>query len=164
VSVVLFLILLFKHFAVLLFFNLLWMVKIWILISNKFFFLLGVGGNLVAVQASRLSTTLHLQGKPGEYEDEAQYRASKICPNPYKVFFSNSKFVFLFKFSYIWKSFVGSNSSTTRVLLFMSVPGHLTFVSVIWKLAADHTRLSILFIFLYIIAALIQVKSIYLFF
>ncbi|CAF4545497.1 unnamed protein product, partial [Rotaria sp. Silwood2] len=99
-----------------------------------------VGGNLVAVQASRLSTALHQHGKPGEFKDAAHYYASKICPNPYKVFLSHK-----------------SNSSTTRVLLFMAIPGHLTFVFIIWRLAADHPRLSILFIFFYIIAALIQV-------
>jgi solute carrier family 41 len=51
---------------------------------------LGVGGNLVAIQASRLSTALHRQGKPGEFRDNAQYYASKVCPNPHKVFCSKS--------------------------------------------------------------------------
>lgn len=58
------------------------------------FFLVGVGGNLVAVQASRLSTALHRQGKPGEFKDPAQYYSSKICPNPYKVFCSRSMLTF----------------------------------------------------------------------
>jgi len=51
----------------------------------------GVGGNLVAVQASRLSTALHRQGRPGEFRDSAQYFASKWCPNPHKVFFLKEK-------------------------------------------------------------------------
>jgi hypothetical protein len=59
-------------------------------LSNHFVLILGVGGNLVAVQASRLSTALHQQGKPGEFQDNTQYQASKLCPNPYKTFFSNS--------------------------------------------------------------------------
>ncbi|CAF0722974.1 unnamed protein product [Adineta ricciae] len=100
----------------------------------------GVGGNLVAVQASRLSTALHQQGKPGEFQDINQYHASKFCPNPYKVFCANKR-----------------SSSTTRVLLFLAIPGHLTFVFVISRLATDQTRLSILFVILYVIAALIQV-------
>jgi hypothetical protein len=50
----------------------------------------GVGGNLVAIQASRLSTALHQQGKPGEFRDDTQYYTSTICPNPYRVFCSNS--------------------------------------------------------------------------
>jgi hypothetical protein len=53
--------------------------------------------------------------------------------------------------------FLERSSSTTRALLFMAIPGHLTFVFVISRLATDQTRLSILFIFLYLIAALIQV-------
>ncbi len=40
----------------------------------------------------------------------------------------------------------------------MVIPGQLAFVFLIWRLAADHTRLSVLFIILYIFAALIQVK------
>jgi len=41
----------------------------------------------------------------------------------------------------------------------MAIPGHLTFVLIIWRLTTDHTRLSFLFIFLYLIAALIQVEK-----
>jgi hypothetical protein len=61
--------------------------------------------------------------------------------------------------SCIWNisKFLENGSSTTRVLLFMAIPGHLTFVFIIWRLATDQTRFSVLFIFLYIIAALIQV-------
>lgn len=124
-------------------------------------FILGVGGNLVAVQASRLSTELHQQGKPGEFRDITKYYASKICPNPYKVFCSKSIFVFVWIDKYLKIIFLfclESNSSTTRVLLFMVLPGQLTFVFLIWRLAADHTRLSVFFIILYLFAALIQVK------
>ena len=59
----------------------------------------------------------------------------------------------------IFSNFLENNSSITRVLLFMAIPGHLTFVFLIWRLTIDRTQLSILFIFLYLIAALIQVKS-----
>ncbi|CAF4284606.1 unnamed protein product, partial [Adineta steineri] len=47
-------------------------------------------GNLVAVQASRLSTTLHQQSKPGEFQDITQYHASKFFPNSYKIFCSTT--------------------------------------------------------------------------
>jgi hypothetical protein len=40
----------------------------------------------------------------------------------------------------------------------MVIPGQLTFVFLIWRLASDHTRLSIYFIILYIFAAIIQVR------
>ncbi|CAF0924879.1 unnamed protein product [Adineta steineri] len=81
---------------------------------------LGLGGNLVAAQASRLSTTLHQQGKPGEFQDKRYL-------------------------------------SITRVLLFLAIPGHLTFVFIISRLATNDTGFSIVLIFLYLITALIQV-------
>jgi solute carrier family 41 len=56
--------------------------------------IIGVGGNLVAIQASRLSTALHQQGKPGEFRDKEQYYASTMCPNPYQVFCSKSNRMF----------------------------------------------------------------------
>lgn len=54
-------------------------------------FITGVGGNLASVRASRLSTTMHQHGKPGEIFNEKKIEPSPECPNPYKVFFSRSK-------------------------------------------------------------------------
>lgn len=45
----------------------------------------GVGGNLVAVQASRISTYLHMSGMPGESPEAAPRR----CPSPCSTFFSS---------------------------------------------------------------------------
>ncbi|NXT05473.1 S41A1 protein, partial [Prunella fulvescens] len=45
----------------------------------------GVGGNLVAVQASRISTYLHMSGEPGESPGTAPRR----CPSPCSTFFSS---------------------------------------------------------------------------
>ncbi|CAF4198170.1 unnamed protein product, partial [Adineta steineri] len=56
---------------------------------------------MIAAQASRLSTPLHQQSKPGEFQDITQYHTSKFFPNPYKIF-----------------CLTKSNSSTTRVLLY----------------------------------------------
>ena len=39
--------------------------------------LIGVGGNLVAVQASRISTALHHQGRPGDLVLDPQNK--KCC-------------------------------------------------------------------------------------
>lgn len=44
----------------------------------------GVGGNLVAVQASRISTFLHMNGMPGENSEPTPRR----CPSPCTTFFS----------------------------------------------------------------------------
>lgn len=69
------------------------------------------------------------------------------------------KVIVCFKINLIYlKNLLENTSSTTRVLLFMTIPGHLIFVLIIWQLAIDYTRLSLLFLFLYLIAALIQVK------
>lgn len=48
----------------------------------------GVGGNLVAVQASRISTSLHKTCRLGTLPEDAK----KGCNNPIKVFFSNSEY------------------------------------------------------------------------
>ena len=45
----------------------------------------GVGGNLVAVQASRISTYLHMSGMPGESSETAPRK----CPSPCSTFFSS---------------------------------------------------------------------------
>lgn len=47
----------------------------------------GVGGNLVAVQASRISTFLHMNGMPGENSEPTPRR----CPSPCTTFFSPGK-------------------------------------------------------------------------
>lgn len=51
----------------------------------------GVGGNLAAVQASRLSTWLHRRGRPGDpIPDEGGVRHSKVCINPIASFCTTS--------------------------------------------------------------------------
>lgn len=46
----------------------------------------GVGGNLVSIQASRLSTALHQQAELGVLPDEI-----KVWITPFHAFFSDSK-------------------------------------------------------------------------
>ncbi|XP_005109529.1 solute carrier family 41 member 1 isoform X2 [Aplysia californica] len=97
----------------------------------------GVGGNLVAVHASRLSTTLHLKGRPG-----SKVRDKKLhgCLNPFKVFFGT-----------------GVHSRASRVLTLLTIPGHLLFVYTIYYMKAGHTSMSLLFNVFYLTAALLQV-------
>ena len=47
---------------------------------------LGIGGNLVAIQASRISTYLHLHSIPGELPEEP-----KGCSYPFRTFFGSGK-------------------------------------------------------------------------
>lgn len=94
----------------------------------------GVGGNLVAVQASRLSTALHQLGKPGQAQEKSQFYG---CID---TFFGE-----------------GLHARTTRVLLFMVIPGNLIFLYTIRVLQAGHTTLTVLFTSVYLLAGLIQV-------
>ncbi|XP_013189704.2 solute carrier family 41 member 1 isoform X1 [Amyelois transitella] len=76
----------------------------------------GIGGNMVAVHASRLSTSLHT----GQKES----------------------------------SVIGK---TTKLLLVMVIPGQLIFLYTIGFLRAGHTSLTVVFILVYMTAALTQV-------
>uniref|UniRef100_A0A8D0BSH7 Solute carrier family 41 member n=1 Tax=Salvator merianae TaxID=96440 RepID=A0A8D0BSH7_SALMN len=96
----------------------------------------GVGGNLVAVQASRISTYLHMNGMPGESSETAPRK----CPSPCSTFFSSDV-----------------NSRSARVLFLLVVPGHLVFLYTISSMQGGHTTLTLIFIVFYMTAALLQV-------
>ncbi|CAH1266395.1 SLC41A2 [Branchiostoma lanceolatum] len=112
----------------------------------------GVGGNLVAVQASRLSTWLHTRGKPGTLPEGAVHG----CPNPVRTFFSSgvhaktARVLFLLVVP-------GVHAKTARVLFLLVVPGHLIFLYLIAYANAGHTTITAIFTVIYLIAAMIQV-------
>ncbi len=95
----------------------------------------GVGGNLVAVQASRISTHLHALSPLGELPPGE----TRVCVNPCAIFFG------------------GPHSRTARILLAMVVPGHLLFNLAIYLIEAGHTSPTALFLTIYSAAALVQV-------
>ncbi|XP_041048048.1 solute carrier family 41 member 1 isoform X2 [Carcharodon carcharias] len=96
----------------------------------------GVGGNLVAIQASRISTYLHLWSVPGVLPR----RMWEHWPNPCTTFIRS-----------------GVNSTSARVLFLLVVPGHLLFLYTIHFLQAGHVNVTISFTAFYLTAALIQV-------
>ncbi|XP_063282343.1 solute carrier family 41 member 3 isoform X1 [Pelobates fuscus] len=96
----------------------------------------GVAGNLVAIQASRISTFLHFWSVPGVLP----HRMKQHWPDPYTTFFS-----------------AGVNSKSARVLFLLVVPGHLLFLYTIYFLQGGHISLTPLFVTLYLAAALLQV-------
>ena len=96
----------------------------------------GVGGNLVAVQASRLSTWLHQRGVPGELPDNE----SRVCLSPISTFCTG-----------------GGHARTARVLLLLVLPGHVIFTLAINYLQAGHTSLTPVFLVTYFFAAFLQV-------
>ncbi|XP_011142779.1 solute carrier family 41 member 1 [Harpegnathos saltator] len=94
----------------------------------------GVGGNLVAVQASRISTSLHKDCQTGVKT------IPNVCISPFHAFFAK-----------------GGHARTARVLLMMVIPGHLIFSYTISYIQAGHTSFTPIFITIYLIAAMLQV-------
>ncbi|XP_075014983.1 solute carrier family 41 member 3 isoform X6 [Calonectris borealis] len=99
----------------------------------------GVGGNLVAIQASRISTFLHFWSMPGVLP----YKMRQNWPNPCTTFFSSEV-----------------NSKSARVLFLLVIPGHLVFLYTIHLLQGGHTSLSFTFVMFYLTAALLQVNPV----
>ncbi|KAE8615171.1 hypothetical protein XENTR_v10008433 [Xenopus tropicalis] len=95
----------------------------------------GIGGNLVAIQASRISTYLHLHSIPGELPEDA-----KGCYHPCRTFCGT-----------------GVNNKSAQVLLSLVIPGHLIFLYTIYLMKSGHTSLTPIFIAVYLVAALLQV-------
>lgn len=98
----------------------------------------GVGGNLVAVQASRISTALHRDAQLGSLADDD----TVIFITPAAGFFGK-----------------GSHARTTRVLMLMVIPGHIIFIYTIRCMKAGHTSLTPLFVIVYLLAAVLQVAA-----
>ncbi|XP_051932955.1 solute carrier family 41 member 1-like isoform X1 [Hippocampus zosterae] len=96
----------------------------------------GVGGNLVAIQASRMSTYLHYWSIPGALP----FKITTDCPGPFATFFSSDL-----------------NSKSARVLAMLVVPGHLLFLYVIHLAQAGHAAMTVAFVVCYLSAALLQV-------
>uniref|UniRef100_A0A672H2C9 Solute carrier family 41 member n=1 Tax=Salarias fasciatus TaxID=181472 RepID=A0A672H2C9_SALFA len=96
----------------------------------------GVGGNLVAIQASRMSTYLHFWSVPGALPATM----SDPCPGPCSTFCSSNV-----------------NSRSARVLLGLVVPGHLLFLYAVQLLQGGHVSLTPPFVLCYLCAAQLQV-------
>nr|XP_006131317.1 solute carrier family 41 member 3 isoform X1 [Pelodiscus sinensis]XP_006131318.1 solute carrier family 41 member 3 isoform X1 [Pelodiscus sinensis]XP_025044545.1 solute carrier family 41 member 3 isoform X1 [Pelodiscus sinensis] len=96
----------------------------------------GVGGNLVAIQASRISTFLHFWSMPGVLP----YKMRQNWPNPCTTFFMS-----------------GVNSKSARVLFLLVIPGHLVFLYTIHFLQGGHAAITFTFVMFYLTAALLQV-------
>ncbi|KRY37025.1 Solute carrier family 41 member 2 [Trichinella spiralis] len=97
----------------------------------------GIGGNLVAIQASRISTYLHKNEKLGKV---ASYLRGRQAANPFWVFFGKQPHITA---AWVLVSFVG--------------PGHAFFALIISFLNAGHTTVSLKFMLFYLGAAYVQV-------
>ncbi|XP_047246352.1 solute carrier family 41 member 2 [Girardinichthys multiradiatus] len=95
----------------------------------------GIGGNLVAIQSSRISTHLHVHCAPGEVPDEA-----KGCYYPCRTFCGT-----------------GANHRSAQVLVLLLIPSDLVFLYTIHLMKSGHTTLTPIFMSVYLTAALLQV-------
>ncbi|XP_018578440.1 solute carrier family 41 member 1-like [Anoplophora glabripennis] len=103
----------------------------------------GVGGNLVAVQASRISTALHKQAELGILTSENNAdEDTVIFISPVTGFCGK-----------------GMHARTTRVLMSMVVPGHIIFIYTIDYMKDGDSSLSPWFVVVYLCAALMQVAT-----
>ncbi|XP_058791345.1 solute carrier family 41 member 1-like [Phymastichus coffea] len=102
----------------------------------------GVGGNLVAVQASRISTALHKQADLGTLLIPPGHTHPVIFITPIANFFGK-----------------GTHARTTRVLMAMVIPGHVIFIYLINYMKEGETSMSALFVFVYLCAAMLQVAA-----
>lgn len=102
----------------------------------------GVGGNLVAVQASRISTALHKQAELGTLLIPPGHAHPVIFVTPIANFFGK-----------------GMHARTTRVLMAMVIPGHIIFIYLINYMKDGDPSMTPLFVFVYLCAAMLQVAA-----
>ncbi|GIX72493.1 solute carrier family 41 member 1 [Caerostris extrusa] len=76
----------------------------------------GVGGNLVAVQACRISTYLHQKAMPGLLEP------SECCVSPFVAWLGKNV-----------------HARTCRILIIIAIPGHLIFITCVHFLKSTYT-------------------------
>ncbi|XP_064489183.1 solute carrier family 41 member 1-like [Ornithodoros turicata] len=95
----------------------------------------GVAGNLVAVQASRISTYLHLNTDKGLLPSK-----EKTCVSPVGVFFGPC-----------------AHARTARILMLILIPGQVIFVFLVNRVEKPGGTLNGAFIGLYLTAAVLQV-------
>ncbi|KAK2713968.1 hypothetical protein QYM36_009757 [Artemia franciscana] len=97
----------------------------------------GIGGNLVAVQASRISTWLHRYGILGHVPE----KAGPVCTTPWSIYCKS-----------------GPHRVSACALLLLIMPGQLIFAIAIKYLKADEEfDVDFIFILLYVFGSFVQV-------
>ncbi|KAL0968100.1 hypothetical protein UPYG_G00262410 [Umbra pygmaea] len=97
----------------------------------------GIGGNLVAIQSSRIATDLHLNCLPRQVPENR-----RSCYYPCRTFFGS-----------------GANHRSAQVLLALVIPGHLIFLYTIHLIKGSPVSPTLVFITLFLAAALLQVLT-----
>ncbi|KAG5668150.1 hypothetical protein PVAND_016102 [Polypedilum vanderplanki] len=94
----------------------------------------GIGGNLVSVQASRISTMLHQMTPPGSIPI-----GQRIFELPWKALFYGTPY-----------------SKAARIFIIMSVPGQIIFIFIADFIHMSASTIGVPFVFSYLIASLTQ--------
>lgn len=95
----------------------------------------GVGGNLVAIQSSKLSSYLHAHTKPGQLP-----KGETVCMNPVAICLRRPTY------------------KTTPILLIIAIPGHILFFFICSYVSGDGAPpMTFLFLISYVVAAELQV-------
>lgn len=96
----------------------------------------GIGGNLVSVQASKISTMLHQSSLPGIIPPHG-----KIFEMPWRALFHGTPY-----------------ARTARILILMSIPGQILFIFVADWIHMSRSTIGAPFVFSYMTVSLIQVS------
>ena len=101
----------------------------------------GVGGNLVAVFSSRISTYLHLNHSRGQLPTEF----GTGCVQPCFLFCGN----------------LNPQKRAANVMILLVIPGQLIFLGAIALLEAGHVQITLTFTILYLLSSILQVSLAY---
>ena len=96
----------------------------------------GIGGNLVSVQASKISTMLHQSSLPGILPPHA-----KIFEMPWRALFSGTPY-----------------AKTARILILMSIPGQVLFIILADYIHMGRTTIGAAFLVSYLTVSFLQVS------
>lgn len=97
----------------------------------------GIGGNLVSVQSSKISTMLHQSSLPGILPPHG-----KIFELPWRALFHGTPY-----------------AKSARILISMSIPGQILFIIIADYIHMSRSTIGAPFIFSYMTVSLVQVKE-----
>lgn len=118
----------------------------------------GIGGNLVSVQASKISTMLHQSSIIGIIPPH-----TKIFEWPWKALFKGGKLEKRLKFNRFFFTninfviFLVPYAKTARLLIALSIPGNILFIFVADYIHMSQSTITWAFAFSYLVASLVQV-------
>lgn len=96
----------------------------------------GIGGNLVSIQASKISTMLHQSSILGIIPPH-----TKVWENPFRALVHGSIY-----------------AKTARILILISIPGQIVFIFVADLIHMNASTIGVVFVICYITVSFVQVR------